>query len=255
MACVDLYDTLVLRPEAVAGRITLGVTGEALPSDSRNLVVRAAEMLQERSGKRPGVRIELTKRIPIQAGLGGGSSDAAATLVALNMMWQLGLGIDALGELGRQLGSDIPFFLVARSAVCRGRGEHVEALPRHAPLDLVLVIPPCRLSTAEVFRRGPIDLTEPRRPLAPVLKALASGRASALGPFLFNRLTAAAYRLQPDLTAWAAGLAGLNGCAYGMTGSGTAHYVLCSDRPHAQTIASAVRASGWGQVHVTQTIG
>jgi 4-diphosphocytidyl-2-C-methyl-D-erythritol kinase len=99
-----------------------------------------------------GAAIQLTKRIPWAAGLGGGSSDAAATLAGLNDLWKLGLRTPELAALGAELGSDVPFFFQTPAAWCTGRGEQVIAVPLGRPLDLVLVCPDAGLATAEVYR-------------------------------------------------------------------------------------------------------
>ena len=119
-----------------------------IPQDSSNIVVKALELLQSRAGVRFGANIELSKRIPAGAGLGGGSSDAAAALRGANSLWRLGFSRLQLTEIAAELGSDVPFFLEANSAVCRGRGERVEPIGAIGPYHLVLARPPASLSTA-----------------------------------------------------------------------------------------------------------
>ncbi len=106
-----------------------------------NLVMRAAEMLRAKAGYREGARIALTKRIPLSSGLGGGSSDAAATLIALNRLWRLGLSADELATMAAELGSDIPFFIYGGLALVKGRGEKVIPLPAPSPMWYVLLFP------------------------------------------------------------------------------------------------------------------
>src|SRR5207237_2378703 len=115
-------------------------------------ICRAAELLRLRTGQVGGVRVRLHKRIPLAAGLAGGSTDAAATLFGLNRLWRLGLTREQLAELGAELGSDVPFFFSAPAAWCTGRGEVVTPLRPGRPLWLVLACPPVGLSTAAVFR-------------------------------------------------------------------------------------------------------
>src|SRR5690606_4305446 len=128
--------------EAQAGRL-----GD-LPTDRSNLAVRAVELLQARAGIEAGATMRLVKRIPSAAGLGGGSSDAAAALMAANQAWGLNWSVSKLETLAGELGSDVPFFLTPGAAICRGRGERVEPLPRTMPLHVVVVRPPVGLSTA-----------------------------------------------------------------------------------------------------------
>ena len=125
MQTLELHDTLELRP---ASAIRFACDVPALAGED-NLVPRAARLLRTATGYGGGVDITLHKRIPVNAGLGGGSSDAAATLMALNQLWGQALGRERLAELGAALGSDVPFFFYAPLALVSGRGEVVEALP------------------------------------------------------------------------------------------------------------------------------
>ena len=131
-------------------------------SEDQDLAVRAARLLRETAGVRRGVDIAISKRIPAGSGLGGGSSDAATTLVALDRLWDLGIGIERLAELGRRLGADVPVFVRGRAAWAEGVGDRLHPVlleePRYA-----LLVPPCRVSTAEIF--SALTLTRHRAPL------------------------------------------------------------------------------------------
>jgi 4-diphosphocytidyl-2-C-methyl-D-erythritol kinase len=151
MQTLELHDTLELRP---APAIRFACDVPALAGED-NLVPRAARLLRTATGYAGGVDVTLHKRIPVNAGLGGGSSDAAATLLALNRLWGLALTPERLAELGAALGSDVPFFFYAPLALVSGRGEVVEALPPAPPAFVVLLQPPCGLSTAQVFAALP----------------------------------------------------------------------------------------------------
>jgi len=135
---VSLCDVLSFEP---AEHVSLGCTESSLQS-SDNLVVQAAEVLREVSGCGRGVKIELEKRIPWNAGLGGGSSDAAAALLALNRLWELGLATSDLVGLAARLGSDVSFFIHGGTALVQGRGEEVTPLPASSPRWFVLLLPP-----------------------------------------------------------------------------------------------------------------
>ncbi len=150
MQTIALHDTLALRTRD-DNAIVLVCDDPSLDT-ADNLALVAARLLREWSARSlPGVTIELRKQIPAQAGLGGGSSDAAAALIALDAYWDLRLGTDALRELGARLGSDVPFFLRRGTALIGGRGEIVEPLPPAEPLWIVLAKPPIGISTAAVF--------------------------------------------------------------------------------------------------------
>ncbi|MBV8077309.1 MAG: 4-(cytidine 5'-diphospho)-2-C-methyl-D-erythritol kinase, partial [Planctomycetaceae bacterium] len=133
MVAVDLYDTLTF-VEDPSGAITLRCDDPTLPTGRDNLVVRAAERLREASGCPRGAAIALRKAIPAQAGLAGGSSDAAATLQALDRLWDLRTPPGRMDALAGALGSDVAFFRRGPAAVCRGRGERVEAVALPRPL-------------------------------------------------------------------------------------------------------------------------
>src|SRR6185369_3066339 len=152
MQAVDLFDRLTVE---AAATITLETSEPALPTDDRNLVVRAARLLQEAAGIKAGARIVLDKRIPLAAGLGGGSSDAAATLLGLNRLWGLRWRRERLVELAVKLGMDVPFFLGRGRALGTSRGEVLSALPGVGGYALVLVNPGMGLSTQEVYGRVP----------------------------------------------------------------------------------------------------
>src|SRR5690606_9885717 len=128
-------------------------SGAPIPTGPDNLVIRAAELLRHEAGIRFGADIVLDKRIPAEAGLAGGSGNAAAALVGLNRIWRLGLDHELLQHLAAQLGSDVPFFLArGTAAVAYGRGERIRPVALGGPLHLVIVKPPFGLSTAGVYR-------------------------------------------------------------------------------------------------------
>ncbi len=148
-----LHDTL--RLDRTTGPLTVTCTDPAVPCDRRNLVVRAASLLWEaigRSGDPGGVSIALTKRIPAQGGLGGGSSDGASALRGLAELWQVALPGPALVELARQLGADVPFFLTGGSALGLGRGDDIYPLEDRPRRWAVLVVPPYGIPTPDAFR-------------------------------------------------------------------------------------------------------
>src|SRR5262249_30481167 len=149
------------------------------------------------SGTKLGARIGLRKRIPLQAGLGGGSSDAATVLIGLNRLWNLGLTSEELARIGAEVGSDVSFFFSAPWAWCTGRGENVEALKLGRQLDLVLASPAMGLSTATVFGRVVVPV-EPKSGAA-MRAAVNDGDVEEIGRCLFNRLQAPAEGLCPEV--------------------------------------------------------
>lgn len=133
--------------------LTLDVDDPSIPSGAQNLVLRAARALAEEAGIRPRAAITLEKRIPSGGGLGGGSSDAAVTLLGLSALWKLDVPLDLLSRLGGALGSDVPFFLHGGTALGLGRGERIVPLADLPPRAVVLVMPPFPVPTPDVFRR------------------------------------------------------------------------------------------------------
>jgi 4-diphosphocytidyl-2-C-methyl-D-erythritol kinase len=250
MVTVNLCDTLAFRDDP-SGRLTLVCSDPRLPTGPENLVVRAAELLRGTvSGPPPGAAIELTKEVPAEAGLGGGSSDAATTLLALDRLWNLQTPPSRLEALAGELGSDVPFFLHPPAAVCRGRGERVEPISLPRDLHFVLVCPPIGSSTAAVYRH--VVVPDQPRSVRPVLDALDD--PSALGPALFNRLEPIARERAPGLEAVRNALHELHtgpGLLAGhlMSGSGSAFFGLARDAEAARTAVAHLAAKGLGQVH------
>jgi 4-diphosphocytidyl-2-C-methyl-D-erythritol kinase len=252
---IGLYDTLYFR-DREDEQVTLtcqrvygacraaGSRLEGFPEGPQNLVVLAVELLRRRAGVRRGASLRLVKRIPTAAGLGGGSSDAAAALVAANVVWNLGWSRETLAELGAELGSDIPLFLARGPALCRGRGERVQSISGPAGLHFVLVRPPAGLSTAAVYRacRPPPD----PRSVEPLVEAFERGDLREIGRRVFNRLEAAAESLSPWIGRLREAMARVDCLGHGMSGSGTCRFGLCRHARHARRVARRLRATGVG---------
>lgn len=234
MVAVSLYDTLEFKEDA-SGEVRLHCDQPALSTGPENLICRAATLLRDQTGCRRGARIFLRKRIPMAAGLAGGSTDAAATLAGLNRLWRLGLPTAELAKLGATLGSDVPFFFSTPAAWCTGRGEKVTPLALGRPLWLVLVSPPFGLATADVYRRVQV----PAKPEtgAEVRQAAQAGHVEQLGQRLHNRLQSPAEQLRPEVAAWHAWLAALKPAGQLMSGSGSSLFALCRDQREALGIA------------------
>ncbi|MCX7915558.1 MAG: 4-(cytidine 5'-diphospho)-2-C-methyl-D-erythritol kinase, partial [Verrucomicrobiae bacterium] len=150
MVPLDFGDTVTLQLRKTS--ITLECDNPNLPTDESNLALRAAKLMAERFPAEKGVNINLQKRIPLAAGLGGGSSNAATVLRGLNRLWQLELPVADLDPLAAEMGSDINFFLRNTAAVCRGRGERVEPIPSRLAATVLLVNPGFGISTAWAYQ-------------------------------------------------------------------------------------------------------
>jgi 4-diphosphocytidyl-2-C-methyl-D-erythritol kinase len=151
MTTIDLADRIELIPRT-DDAIQIISQNRFVPDDHRNLAYQAAKLLKETFSIKQGVAISITKHIPVAAGLAGGSSDAAATLRGLNKLWNLGLTLDELAELGAQIGSDVSFCVYGGTAIATGRGEKITPIPSPPPCWVVLAKPSIGVSTAEVYR-------------------------------------------------------------------------------------------------------
>ena len=148
MQRIELHDDISFQN---ARWLSLNINGKFVPSGGKNLVLKAANALCELMGRRYGAQIRLKKRIPVRAGLGGGSADCAVALMALNRLWGINLAREPLLKLGASLGADVPFCMEGIFARVRGVGDRMEELPAAPRIPLVLVMPDTGLSTAEVF--------------------------------------------------------------------------------------------------------
>ncbi|MDY7009316.1 MAG: 4-(cytidine 5'-diphospho)-2-C-methyl-D-erythritol kinase [Planctomycetota bacterium] len=228
VAKVTLYDELILRPRP-DGQIRLTCSGLDCGATEENLVLRAAKLMGDRSN---GADIELIKRIPAGAGLGGGSSDAASVLSALNQLWQLNLSRERLINLAEKIGSDAPLFLDGPAVRMQGRGEIIEPVTIH-PFAALLYLPNLHCRTEEVYASYDAD----GNPQSTICNPQLEGPPSRWRSELFNDLTAAAVRVCPPLADISSRLAEATGLPVHMTGSGSAMFVICDDRVEAQSSA------------------
>jgi 4-diphosphocytidyl-2-C-methyl-D-erythritol kinase len=240
MVAVDLFDTLECRDDPT-GRLTLTCDTPGVPAGPGNLVHEAAERLRTRYAPGRGAAIRLTKRVPHQAGLGGGSSDAATTLRALDRLWGLARPLADLVDLAAGLGSDVPFFLAPPAGWCTGRGQEVAPEPVGQRVDMVIVKPHTGLATADVYRRVAV----PAVPVngSPARAALRAGDIEALGRSLHNRLQEPAFAVAPPVEQVYRRLTALDPLGCRMSGSGSAVFALCRDRREAVRTAERFRTS------------
>jgi 4-diphosphocytidyl-2-C-methyl-D-erythritol kinase len=260
MCPIDLCDTVCFRGTASDGlelecrwgMASQGGSGfDDVPRDGRNLVWRAMELLRRRTGTAQGASLRLIKRIPTAAGLGGGSSDAAAALVAANLGWRLNLSLTELAAVAAELGSDVPFFLQNGAAVCRGRGELIEPAGGLGLMNFVVVRPPEGLATAAVY--GVCRPSESPRALQPLLDALRQGKLHESGRLLFNRLQSAAEQLSPWIVRLARLMDAEDCLGHGMSGSGSAYFAMFRSALQARRVAQRLRARDIGFVVAVQS--
>jgi 4-diphosphocytidyl-2-C-methyl-D-erythritol kinase len=239
VAFADIGDTVTV---SAADDLSLQVCGPLAhhaPADGRNLAMRAAVLLREKLGLSLGAAIRLDKVLPAGAGLGGGSSDAGATLLALNELWGLGMTSIQLAELGRPLGADVPMCVHGRMLRALGIGELVEPLPGWPDLPVVLVWPGVPVSTAAVYahledRRNPRLPDPPARATAEDAAAWLSGQR--------NDLEVPAIAAEPAIRRVLDGLAETPGCLLArMSGSGSGCFGIYGSREQAEAAAADLR--------------
>jgi 4-diphosphocytidyl-2-C-methyl-D-erythritol kinase len=242
IAFADIGDRVTAEP---AKSLSLEITGPEATGlanlGQNNLVLRAARLLADHTGTARGAALRLEKNLPVAAGIGGGSSDAAAVLRLLAALWQLSIGEEALRGLGARLGADLPACLYGRAAWLGGVGDRVEPAPNLPEAGILLANPRKELPTAAVFaaRRGPFG--DAGRFAA--MPGNAIGLAQALVPRR-NDLTGAAIGLVPEIDAVLARLARLPGALIArMSGSGATCFALFSDRSAAEEARMALASA------------
>ncbi len=258
---VSIYEELWASP---ADGITVDVSGAVdlgdVPTDDRNLAVRAARLLAHATGVRAGVHLEIRKAVPVAGGMGGGSADAAAALVACDALWETGLSTAELLRLAARLGADVPFALLGGTAVGTGRGDEVSSALARGRFDWVLVTSDEGMSTPVVYReldahreRHLADIGRtPRRPAVDpgVLHALRQGDAGMLAASLRNDLQAPALHLRPDLAAVLETGEGAGALAGIVSGSGPTLAFLAPDEATALDLRISLSGAGLHAMHV-----
>ena len=254
VAFAAVHDTIVAEK---ADALTLAVTGPfagALSAEPDNLVLRAARVLANAAGVRPSAALHLVKRLPVASGIGGGSADAAATLLAASELWGLARDSESLAKIGLALGADVPVCLAGKAAQVGGIGEKIDPAPALPGAPLVLVNPLLPLSTPSVFkvRSGPFSQPAPLgdapRDARDLAEALAARR---------NDLTPAARGLVPEIADVLAALEAQLGCLLArMSGSGATCFALFAHAGEARGAAAAIRAAkpGWW-VEASELVG
>jgi 4-diphosphocytidyl-2-C-methyl-D-erythritol kinase len=253
---VQVCDTLAFSRAGAA--LQLSCSDPALPTDSRNLVCRAAALFLDSAGIRDGVRIHLEKRIPLAAGLGGGSGNAATTLLALNELFGQPLPTERLPALAASLGSDIPFFLQSKPALATGRGEQIQPLdpfPALAGAAFLLIHPGFGIATAWAYQqlvKFPAALRgRPGRALS-LISRLERADLRAASQVFYNSLEAPALRKYPILALFQEFLLENGASGALMSGSGSTTFAVARDLATAEQLAEKFKtkfgAGNWTRV-------
>jgi 4-diphosphocytidyl-2-C-methyl-D-erythritol kinase len=239
---IDLCDSLELES---APELTLKATGEGLSPPQDNLTLRAAHLLQERTRHSGGVRMRLTKSIPVAAGLGGGSSDAAAALRGLDRLWGLALPHERLVELAAEVGSDVPFFLHGGTALAEGRGERITPLPDAPRTAILVVMPPLSIphKTQRMYSLlGPEHYGDGAASDR-FADALRQGQPLEEGD-LYDVFDSPAFRAFPELQTFRQALIQAGASAVHLAGSGPSLFVLLRDEEQRERLARAAASAG-----------
>ncbi|MCC6572683.1 MAG: 4-(cytidine 5'-diphospho)-2-C-methyl-D-erythritol kinase [Planctomycetes bacterium] len=253
MQTVSLYDTLdfedLPRP-FIEFRCDLD-----LGPPEKNLVVRAAQAVQKTYAEKRGARITLNKKIPHGAGLGGGSSDAATTVVGLNQLWNLNLSTEQLEQVVRSVGSDCAFFVRGGTALCTGRGEIVEPKPLISGIDLVILYPEIVLPTPDVYRKLSENLQFERRKCNFFHRDALSLDATKVATKVFNRLEHVALRVSPKLSdVWQRTADEKAVTKRFVSGSGSSLVFVVPDESAARALAQSFEKRSLGRAFVAKSV-
>jgi len=233
--------------------LVIETNSKEIPLDESNLVYRAAKLLQEVSGTMLGAYIFIEKNIPVAAGLAGGSTDAAAALIALNQIWQLHYPISYLAALGGKLGSDIPFCLVGGTCLAQGRGENITLLPPLPKLWLVLVNPGFAVPTIQVYKKFDTIKVTKRPDIAKLLAAMEDNDEINILENMVNVLEDSTVSMFPQVKQVEKELLGFGALKTLMCGSGPTVMGIAKNKGHAMTIASRMEGR-YPFITVTETI-
>lgn len=251
MQTVGLHDTLTL--EKREQEISLNINVPWLKADEKNLAWRAAALVQEEFGLTGGVHIELTKRIPVAAGLAGGSADAAAVLKGMSELYGLNLSDNKLCELGAKLGSDIPFCLLGGTMLATGRGEVLKRLPDMPETWVVLVKPRISVSTAWAYQNYDEQGAERHPDNEAIQKEIARGNRKGVAKLLCNVLESVTINKYDVIERYKQMMLAKGAMASMMSGSGPTVFALAQNREQAEEIAGFMRQEKNADVFVTRT--
>lgn len=239
MTTIDLADRIELIPQK-DDTIQIISQNRFVPDDHRNLAYQAAKLLKDTFAIKQGIAISITKNIPVAAGLAGGSSDAAATLRGLNKLWNLGLTLDELAELGAQIGSDVSFCVYGGTAIATGRGEKITPIPSPPPCWVILAKPAIGVSTAEVYRNLKVD--EIQHPdVDGMIEAIQRQDYAAICKLVGNVLEEVTLKMHPEVAHIKEQMKRFGADAVLMSGSGPTVFGLVQHDSRLQRIYNGLR--------------
>lgn len=255
---VDVWDEVSVSPADTDSLVVDGsVDVSGVPVDKSNIVWKAVEALSGVKGSLEPLAISITKTIPVAGGMAGGSADAAATLVALNELWQMGLTPKELAGIAATLGADVPFSLLGGLALGEGRGDMLTPLDRSQPLHVVCVASPLALSTPLVYQTVD-DQRQGREVVLPTLSssertAVTGDDVTELVKVLANDLQPATLQLAPGVQAPLDALGEAGALGQLVSGSGPTVFGICADASHASSVAEVLRSRGFSAAETVST--
>lgn len=253
MQSINLHDTVYIRKTKTEG-IRLKTNYVWLPTNEKNIAYKAAQLFFEESGVKGGVVIEITKRIPVAAGLAGGSTDAAATLVGLNRLYETRFSKEQLMEMGLKLGADVPFCIARGTMLAEGIGEVLTPLKPMPQTYVVLVKPPVSVSTAAVYGSLKLDQIKVHPQTEVVIEALANNDVETIATHMANVLEEVTIPMHPIIEEIKDGLMEKGAIGAMMSGSGSAVFGLFSCKEKAYKAAQYFKVEcNMREVYVTTT--
>lgn len=231
---VSLYDTIII-DELTENKIQIDCDYPGVPIDEKNTIYKAAFFLKEKSGVKKGVVINIEKKIPIEAGLGGGSSDAAAALLGLNRLWKLNLDLDELISIGLKIGADVPYPVVGGTKFATGVGEVFENLPSAAGMNLVICVPDFGVSTKWAFEHVDYKMMGKGK-INALIKAIKKRDKEAIATNLHNDLEYWVFKRCPIIAEIKERLLGYGALGAVMTGTGSGVFGIYRNRERAKEI-------------------
>ena len=253
---IGLHDDVIISKQE-AKNITVRCEHPAVPCDSRNLAYQAAQLLSNAVGGIGGIAIDIHKRIPVAAGLAGGSANAAAVLHGVNELFRLGLTQEILMHFGAQLGADVPFCLHGGAALGLGIGDQLTRLPALPDLPLLLLNPGIEISTAAIFKKLNFPLTTREKDSIIIRTYIEKGDILSIGKNLYNLLEVPVFSKHPEIAALKTELSTQSGCCGAlMSGSGATLFAIMHDTETARQSESHFRNKvNFCETAVTSPVG
>lgn len=240
MTSVDLADYVQIET-IKANRIEVATDSGFLPNDRRNLAFQAVSLLKRRYQIHSGVKIKIKKTIPVAAGLGGGSSDAAAVLRGLNRLWELNLDLATLARLGLQIDSDVPYCVYSQTAHVTGKGEIVTPLPKLPPMWIVLAKPKISVSTPNILRQVDYDQLKTHPNIEGLLAGIQTGELARVFENMGNVLEPITTKRYPEIMQIKQQLLTFGADAAQMSGTGPTVFGVCRKQSRAQRVYNSLK--------------